>query len=124
MKFLLDQNLSHDLVAMLNSLGHDTIHVSELGLASAEDDLILATAKAEGRILVSADTDFGALLALSNDREPSVILFRTRLNRRVREQFTLLVDLLPLFEEDLSTGCVVVISDETVRVRRLPLLGD
>ena len=39
------------------------MHVRELALQAAEDLVILDRAAAEGRVVVSADTDFGTLLA-------------------------------------------------------------
>jgi len=123
-KLLLDQNRSHRLATMLGSIGYDTVHVSKIGLSSAEDAEILSFAAESGRILVSADTDFGALLALREVTAPSVILFRTRSQRSAEAQFKLLRDLLPLFEQDLAMGSVLVVADDRVRVRRLPLLGN
>jgi predicted nuclease of predicted toxin-antitoxin system len=35
-KFLIDQNLSPLLAQALNEAGHDTVHVRDIGLASAE----------------------------------------------------------------------------------------
>ena len=124
MKLLLDQNRSHRLATMLGSIGYDAVHVSKIGLSSAEDAEILSFAAESGRILVSADTDFGALLALREVTAPSVILFRTRSQRSAEAQFKLLRDLLPLFEQDLAMGSVLVVADDRVRVRRLPLLGN
>jgi predicted nuclease of predicted toxin-antitoxin system len=123
-KLLLDQNRSWRLASLLTSIGYDALHVNELGLSTASDDAVLAAAEQSGRILISADTDFAALLALREATQPSVVLFRTRLRRTAQDQFNLLEDLLPMFEEDLAVGSVLVISDENVRVRRLPLLGD
>ena len=56
--------------------GHDAAHTLELGLERAEDDALLMLAAQEDRVIVSGDTDFGALLALLRRRSPSVILFR------------------------------------------------
>jgi len=123
-KLLLDQNRSWRLASLLTSIGCDALHVNELGLSTASDDAVLAAAEQSGRILISADTDFAALLALREATQPSVVLFRTRLRSTAQDQFNLLEDLLPMFKEDLAVGSVLVISDENVRVRRLPLLGD
>jgi predicted nuclease of predicted toxin-antitoxin system len=53
------------------------VHTLELGLERTADDALLMLAAKEGRVIVSGDTDFGALLALLRRRSPSVILFRS-----------------------------------------------
>jgi predicted nuclease of predicted toxin-antitoxin system len=46
------------------------IHVRELGLQHADDEVIFERAAAEHRIVVSADADFGTLLAVGSSRQP------------------------------------------------------
>jgi len=74
LKFLIDNALSHLLAFHLRNSGHDAVHVRDYRLHAAEDEAVLARADAEGRILVTTDTDFGDLLAGSNG--PLIILFR------------------------------------------------
>jgi predicted nuclease of predicted toxin-antitoxin system len=69
-RFLLDNNLSPSLVEGLRHAGHDVTHVRDIGLAAADDSTVLALAREERRVLVSADTDFGTLLAGSRDVAP------------------------------------------------------
>lgn len=71
MRFLLDQNLSPKVAAPLRAAGHDVTIAREVGLSAASDDVVMATARLEGRVLVSADTDFGAILAVSGATSPS-----------------------------------------------------
>lgn len=78
MRFLLDQNRSPRLAELLRDAGHDAVHTLELGLERASDDELLALADHERRIVITGDTDFGALLALTHNTSPSAILFRTR----------------------------------------------
>ena len=94
MKFLIDQNLSHEVAARLVAAGHDAVHVRERGLQRASDEAVLETATAEGRVLVSGDTDFGMLLARSGATEPSFLLFRQRGERRAAQQALLVLETL------------------------------
>lgn len=112
------------MAALLRERGHDAVHTLELGLERAEDDELLLFAATEGRVIVSGDTDFGALLALLNHRSPSVILFRSRNTLTAEDQSAIILDNLDDLEADLDAGAVVVVSDTRLRVRLLPLLHD
>ena len=124
MKFLLDQNRSPRLAELLRNAGHDAVHTSELGLEQAEDDDVLDTAREQGRVVVSGDTDFGALLALSGETSPSVILFRARNRPSAEDQVAVILGYLADLADDLDAGAVVVVTDDRMRVRRLPLIHD
>ena len=124
MRFLLDQNLSIRLAEMLAGAGHDVVHTAQLGLSSADDLIVLERAAAERRILVSADTDFGVLLAQGHRRKPSLILFRRERPRRPQAQATLLLGHLDRLAADLDEGAVVVLEETRVRIRRLPIIPE
>ena len=49
-------------IRFLIGLGHDVVSVAQLGLARAEDSELLRVAQQEGRIFVTRDRDFGALV--------------------------------------------------------------
>lgn len=123
MRFLIDNALSPVLAQLLRQAGHDVAHVRDYRLEAAGDDEIFERAKAEDRVLVSADTDFGTLLALRDQRGPSLILFRRTANRQPDRQVQLLLANIPAIEAPLLNGCVAVIEDARVRIRTLPIGG-
>jgi len=120
-KFLVDQNLSPTLVALLRTAGHDVVHTGDIDLAMADDRDIVKTAAQQDRVIVSADTDFGTLLAESGATSPSVVLLRLRSPRRARQLAELLLANLDAVVDDLDSGAIVVLEDERIRVRRLPI---
>ena len=120
MRLLLDNNLSPRLVPLLVEAG-DVAHVGTLGLGSATDEEVLAAARTEGRVLVSADTDFGQILARTRATAPSVVLVRRVVGRRAGALADLLIQVLLTHTGDLASGCVLAVHEDSVRIRRLPL---
>lgn len=61
MRFLADENVAHCVVERLRTAGFD---VMTMGLTNpgASDSDVLATAKRDGRILITEDRDFGELV--------------------------------------------------------------
>jgi predicted nuclease of predicted toxin-antitoxin system len=115
LKFLVDENVSERVAELLVENGHDAIHVPTIGLATADDEVVMARATAEERVVVSADTDFGMLLARSGKRAPSVILFRLAGQRRAWSRAALILTNLPQVSDDLEAGTLVVIEEGRVQ---------
>ncbi len=72
------------------------------------------------RVLVTTDTDFGTILALSGAEGPSVILLRG-VGDSISERLAAILRALPVVEADLTIGAVAVVEPDRVRLRRLPI---
>jgi predicted nuclease of predicted toxin-antitoxin system len=121
LRFLIDNALSPVLAVGLAEEGHDAVHVRDLVLAAADDEVVLQVATEQDRVLVSADTDFGTLLAVWSQRKPSVILFRRGSERRSQLQLGLRLANLPEIQPALEAGSVVVFAQDRIRIRALPI---
>jgi predicted nuclease of predicted toxin-antitoxin system len=121
LRFLVDNALSPEVAEALRGAGHDAVHVRAYSLAKADDETIFDRAAQEQRIVVSADTDFGTLLATRRSAKPSVILLRGALTRRPAAQVKLLLANLPAAVDDLEAGAIVVLEPTRIRVRALPI---
>lgn len=121
MRFLVDENLSPQLCAYLTATGDEAEHAQHATGAGASDQEIVAYATRQSAVIVTADTDFGGLLAQASTSTPSVILVRELLPLPVAEQGELLAANLPAIREILAKGAIVVFSRTGLRVRPLPL---
>lgn len=121
MRFLVDNALSPKVARLLVLAGHDAVHVRDYELHAAEDQVILERADAEDRIVISADSDFAMLLAISRRTKPSFVLFREPDIIRATDCVDLVLQNLPAIEQELLSGCVVTFRHGRVRVRNLPL---
>lgn len=85
--------------------------------------MLFELAERKDRVLVSLDTDFGALLAGRAANKPSLLLFRRTSGHRPSAQSALLLANLPQLADSLRRGAVAVLEDGRIRVRLLPIIG-
>jgi predicted nuclease of predicted toxin-antitoxin system len=120
MRFLADMGVDIRVVQWLRQNGHDTKHLRDEGLHRIPNGEIFAKAISESRVILTFDLDFGEILALSQGKKTSVILFRlhnTETSHLIKRLNTVLADTA----EALEQGAVVVVEESRHRIRYLPL---
>ena len=120
MKFLIDIGLSPKTVKFLQSSGHRAFRANELGMARSKDKEILEYAASNDMTVITADLDFGDILAHTKYKKPSVIIFRLK-NPSPECINSLLFSALPSIKNLLEKGSIVIIEDYRIRVRELPI---
>lgn len=122
MKFLVDTPFRRSLQPNCVTMAM-TRSTSGIAGSDADDGVIFDRAAREQRVVVSADTDFGTILALRQAALPSVILFRGATPRHPKGQAALLLANLGAVATMLEDGAVVVFEPGRIRVRALPIDG-
>jgi predicted nuclease of predicted toxin-antitoxin system len=92
-------------------------------LQASDDFIIFERADAEGRVIISADTDFSFLLSQRRTNKPSIILFRKGSERNPFRQIELLkLNLTGSIINQLEDGSVLIIEEKRIRIRTLPII--
>ena len=122
MRVVVDVNLPPAWASRLRVYGHDAQHWSEIGALDATDSEILAWAADHQAVVLTCDLDFGAILAASQARTPSVVQIRARdvLPEAIGER---ICEVLKTAGHDLDQGAIVSVDLDMARVRVLPLGG-
>ena len=103
---------------MLQTLGHDADTVQAEGLVGRPDEVLLAVAQKNHRLLISQDVGLGDVRTLDPRQELGVILIRlrdpgrNRLVDRIREVFQ-------RHHIDQWKNSVVVVTERKIRIRKL-----
>lgn len=105
----------------LNSLGHNAIHISENNQHNLSDDLIIEKAITENRIVLTADMDFGQLLALDSHGKVSIIQFRVS-NFKSDYLISKMELVFEEFKDRLNDNFIITVEDTRIRFRLLPIL--
>ena len=120
MKLLLDQGLPRSAAEHLRQAAFDAVHAGGCDLASASDEEIIRAAQEQGRVVITPDADFHALLALSGTAGPSVVRIRIE-GLRAAAMTKVVKSVLERCEADLLKGALVTVTESQIRVHHLPI---
>jgi len=114
MRLLVDNCVPASVAEWLGQEGHEVLHASELG-ADPGDAALLRIAEERGLVVVTNDTDFGALIF--RDRLPHAGLIRLPQWPGPRA-IAVLGQIIADHAEDLQNAAIITASDQRVRVTR------
>ncbi len=123
MKILVDLNLSPAWVPFLTQAGFESVHWSTVGDVRAPDADLMVWARENGYVVSTHDMDFGALLAATRSRGPSVLQARVK-DTMPDALGPDVLRVLNLRREALERGALVTIDKMHSRVRVLPIVND
>jgi predicted nuclease of predicted toxin-antitoxin system len=114
LRFLIDRCAGRRLAAWLRGQGHDVLEVRALG-RDPGDAALLRLAAEESRVLVTIDTDFGALIQVRAQAHAGLIrLPDVPAARRIE----LMVQILADHPEDELARAVVTVKGSRIRISR------
>jgi predicted nuclease of predicted toxin-antitoxin system len=120
MKILVDMNLSPAWVKFLTNVGYETAHWSEIGSGDASDIELMAWAARNGYVVLTADLDFGAILAATKRFGPSVVQLRSDI-LTPQAIGDAVIRALHQARQELSDGALISIDAAHARLRILPI---
>jgi predicted nuclease of predicted toxin-antitoxin system len=116
MKFLVDRCAGRRLADWLRSEGHDVVESRERG-PDPGDRTLLEWAAGEGRVLVTIDTDFGALVFVEGLSHCGVV----RLPDVVADtRIALMRQVLARHGQEVETGAIITVRGGRIRISRTP----
>lgn len=120
MKILIDMNLSPVWVQYFSENAFVSRHWSQIGKATDPDNVIFEYAKQNGFIVFTHDLDFGAILAATNAKAPSV--FQIRSHNLLPEAIgPTVLKCFHDYGDFLRSGCLITLFDQKSKIRLLPL---
>lgn len=119
--WLADENIHPDVIAELRSQGIDVVYVRDSGLAGSDDVTLVQLAYSQNRVILTHDSDFGALSIARLEPIVGVVFLRPG---HINPHFTIEM-LQVLFRQDLQlTPPFIIVAKRTgnevaIRVRHL-----
>jgi predicted nuclease of predicted toxin-antitoxin system len=116
MKLKLDENLPAEAATVLATAGHDVATVLAEKLGGHADPKLAAACKAEGRALITLDTDF-ANIRRYPPREHSGLVVLRLTRQDTRHVLAVLSRLIEKFDHELLPGHLWIVEEHRMRIR-------
>lgn len=119
MKFLVDMNLSPGWIDLLVNSGFQAVHWSSIGRGNESDAELMRWAAEHTHVVLTADLDFGAILAATQRRLPSVIQIRADVPTPAGAGEAV-ISAIRQARDELESGAILSVDIGRARLRVLP----
>jgi len=116
MRLLTDQDVYEATVRYLRGMGHDVATAAEMGMSQSEDSDLLRIARAQARVFVTRDRDYGGLVFVQS--LGAGVLYLRVLPSTLEAVHSELGRVLSLYDENELLGWFVVVEPGRHRVRK------
>lgn len=117
MKIKLDENITVAAKEVFLSCGHETRSIHDEAMAGALDRALWRVCQHEERMLVTFDRGFGDVRFYPPGTHFGVVLLRL-IDQQPDIVLGVLARFLAVYDLDRLAGCLVVVDDQRVRIRR------
>jgi predicted nuclease of predicted toxin-antitoxin system len=116
MRFKTDENLPREVAEYLVQSGYDALRVDEQGLAGVADPAVAAVCLAEGRAIVTLDTDFMDVRRFRPAQYAGILVLRPH-RQSVPRILALTRRFVALLGSEQLLGKLWIVDDSRVRIR-------
>lgn len=117
MRVKLDENVTAHAKLLFTAAGHDVETVPDEGMTGVSDAQLLERCAQEGRLLVTFDVGFGDVREHPPGSHAGILLLRLH-DQQPQTTIDVLRRVLGAHDLSALARAVVVVTDETVRIRR------
>lgn len=119
LSFLLDMGIPPKISRLLQEKGHESVHVSDIGMSTATDQELVQTAVKNNQTIITTDKDFSRLVMMNQEYDVSGVI-TVRLNNPTAEEISkrlrVLFDILK--ENEISASLITI---QKTKIRRRPI---
>jgi predicted nuclease of predicted toxin-antitoxin system len=121
MKFLVDSCIGRAVVKSLKDAGFDTVWSHEMQ-TDPGDEKILSIARAEKRVVITQDKDFGELAVFFEQPHSGILRL---VGFSTVEQVDIVSKVITTHKEDLNLGALITVDRRKIRIKHFkdPLSG-
>ena len=116
MRFLIDENLPHDLVQVLTEHGHDAHHALDNLKPGCLDDKLFDYAQKEERILVTCDLDFSDIRLYPPGKHAGIVILRIE-PQNALHFVEVLKSFLRTTDVPSCAKAIVILENDSYRIR-------